>query len=140
MIRLGDIKAWDVKEIVEDIPEEKLEQDQLEMNARREKAFAEGRELEEEELADLVRFNPKTQMMKTPAKEFKKNVKIGDILEIPLEVPGEFGRMAAQTAKQVIIQRLREAERGNVIEELKKQEGEIISGTVQRRDRNVYDL
>ena len=65
---LGDIKAWDVKEIVEDIPEEKLEQDQLEMNARREKAFAEGRELEEEELADLVRFNPKTQMMKTPCK------------------------------------------------------------------------
>ncbi len=140
---MGNIKAWDVKEIVEDIAEEKLEKDQEEMNARREKAFAEGRELSEEEMEDLVRFNPKTQMMITPAKEFKKNVKIGDTLEIPLEVPGEFGRMAAQTAKQVIIQRLREAERGNVYEELKGQEGEIITGTVQRRDKNgivIVDL
>ncbi len=56
-------------------------------------------------------------------------------MEIVLEIPRDFGRMAAQTAKQVIIQKLREAERNNVYDDLKTQEGKIIIGTVQRRDR-----
>ncbi len=138
-----DMKAWDIKEIVEDIDPEKLERDQEELNVRREKAHAEGRELEEEEMADLARFNPKTQLMITEAKAIDKKVKVGETMEIPLEVPGEFGRMAAQTAKQVIIQRLREAERSTVYDELKEQVGETIQGTVQRRDKTgaiIIDL
>lgn len=138
-----DMKAWDVKEVVEDIDEEKLEKDQEELNTRREKAHAENRELTEEEMADLARFNPKTQLMLTQAKETNKKAKIGEILEISLEIPGEFGRMAAQTAKQVIIQRLREAERSTVYDELKDQVGELIQGIVQRRDRTgafIIDL
>ncbi len=126
------IQAWDVKTVVEDIAEEALEKAQEELSARREKARAENRELTDEETADLPRFNPKLEMMKTSAKEIKKKVKVGEVLEIPLEVPGEFGRMAAQTAKQVIIQKIREAERGLVFDDFKKQEGQIVSGIVQR--------
>lgn len=138
-----EMKAWDVKEVVEDIEPEKLEKDQEELSARREKAHAENRELTDEETADLVKFNPKTQLMLAQAKEINKKAKIGDILEIPLEIPGEFGRMAAQTAKQVIIQRLREAERSTVYDELKDQVGETIQGIIQRRDKTgalIIDL
>src|SRR5690606_27699907 len=59
----GDMKGWDEKEVVEDIDEETLLHDQEELTRRREEVRKEGRELSEEEIADLVRFNPKTQMM-----------------------------------------------------------------------------
>lgn len=131
----GDMQAWDIKEVVKDVDEEKLEADQEELVLRREKAREENRDLSEEEVEDLTRFNPKTELMIGEAKEIKKKVKVGDILEIDLEIPGDFGRMAAQTAKQVIIQRLREAERSSVYDDLKEQEGEVIQGVVQRRDR-----
>jgi transcription termination/antitermination protein NusA len=94
-------------------------------------------------MEDLVRFNPKTQLMLTEAKEVKKKVKIGEILEIDLPIPGDFGRMAAQTAKQVVIQKLREAERNSAFDELKEQEGKIVQGIVQRQDRSgsvIIDL
>lgn len=139
----GDMKVWDEKEVVEDVPEDVLEEAQEELARRREEARKEERELSEEEVEDLVRFNPKTQIMITEAKEIKKDAKLGEILIIDLEVPGDFGRMAAQTAKQVIIQKLREAERNTVFEDLKEQEGQIISGFVQRRNRDggfIIDL
>lgn len=139
----GDMKAWDVKEVVEDIDPEKLEADQLELAERREEARKEDRELTEEETSDLVSFNPKTEIMLTEAKEIKKDAKIGDVLEIDLEVHSDFGRMAAQTAKQVIIQKIREAERNTVFEDFKGQEKQIVQGVVQRRDRNgsiIIDL
>lgn len=128
----GDMQAWDIKTVVEDIDEEVLTKAQEELSERREKAREEGRELAEEEVADLPRFNPKLEMMLSEAKEIKKKAKVGEVLEIPLEISGEFGRMAAQTAKQVIIQKIREAERGMVFEDYKKQEGQIIVGTIQR--------
>jgi len=128
----GDMLAWDIKTVVEDIAEDVLEKAQEESNARREKAKEEGRDLTPEELEDLPKFNPKTEMMLTAAKEISKKAKIGDVLEIKLEIPGSFGRMAAQTAKQVIIQKIREAERSSVFDDFKKQEGEIIVGTIQR--------
>lgn len=139
----ADIKAWDIKEVVEDIAEEALEAAQEELAARREQARKEERELTEEEVEDLVRFNPKTELMLSEAKEIKKTAKVGDILEIDLTVPGDFGRMAAQTAKQVVIQKLREAERNSAFEEFKEQEGGIAHGVVQRRDRSgsiIIDL
>lgn len=139
----GKMEMWDVKEVVEDIDEETLEKAQEELSMRREKAAEEGRELTEEEVEDLPRFNPKLQMMLSEAKEHKKKVKAGETLEIPLEIPGDFGRMAAQTAKQVIIQKLREAERNSVFDDFKEQEGQIVQGVVQRRDRGgavIIDL
>lgn len=128
----GDIKAWDVKTVVDDIDEEVLKAAQEELTARRDKARMEERELTDEEVADLPRFNPKTELMMKEAKIYSKKAKIGDVLEIPLEISREFGRMAAQTAKQVIIQKIREAERTMVFGDFKGQEGKIIVGTIQR--------
>ena len=86
-----------------------------------------------------IRFNPLKHMMVKEAKKIKKNIKSGEELETELEARTDFGRIAAQTAKQVIIQRLREAEREAVYEEYKDKEGEIVSGVVQRIEkRNVF--
>ncbi len=71
------------------------------------------------------------QISLTDAFKLKKDAKIGDIIEIK-DLPSDFGRIAAQTAKQVIIQRIREAERDMVFGEYKDKEGEVINGTVQR--------
>ncbi|MEI7690139.1 MAG: transcription termination factor NusA [bacterium] len=67
----------------------------------------------------------------TDAYKFKKNAKVGDMIEIK-DIPSDFGRIAAQTAKQVIIQRIREAERDMVFGEYKDKEGEVVNGIVQR--------
>ncbi len=130
----ADMQAWDIKTVVEDIDEEVLKTAQEEMTRRREEARAENRELSEEETADLPRFNPKTELMVSEAKKVSKKAKVGEVLEIPLEIPGAFGRMAAQTAKQVIIQKVREAERNMVFGDFKGQEGQIIVGTIQRAE------
>lgn len=139
----GDMKVWDEKIVVEDIPAEELEQAQTALSERREQARKEQRELSEDEVNDLVRFNPKTEIMMTEAKAIKKDAVVGETLIIPLEVAGDFGRMAAQTAKQVIIQKLREAERVSVMQDFKDQQGTIVFGFVQRFDKNgalIIDL
>jgi N utilization substance protein A len=93
-------------------------------------------EVEEEEEKER-KFNPRTEIQLSDAKLIKKAAKVGDEIRTKLEVPGEFGRMAAQTAKQVIIQRLREAERDMIFNEFKEKEHEVISGVVQRREGRV---
>ena len=139
----GDMQVWDEKEVVADISEEELENAQTELSNRREEAQKAGRELTEEETNDLARFNPKTQIMLTPALAHQADAAIGEIIKIPLTVPSDFGRMAAQTAKQVITQKIREAERNTVFEDFKHQEGAMVHGTIQRRDRGgaiIVDL
>lgn len=128
----ADMQAWDIKTVVADIDEEVLKTAQEELTKRREKAREEGKDITDEETADLPRFNPKTEMMLTEAKTHNKKAKVGDVLEIVLPIEGEFGRMAAQTAKQVIIQKIREAERNMVFGDFKSQEGEVMVGTIQR--------
>lgn len=71
------------------------------------------------------------------AKKIKPKVKEGDEVEIE-STPSDFGRLAAQTAKQVVIQRIREAEKEETFEEFHKKEGELINGTVQRREYGGY--
>ncbi len=86
-----------------------------------------------------VRFNPERHMMIEEAKQTKPDVQPGEELEFPLETHSDFGRIASQTAKQVIIQRIREAEREATYEEYKNKEGEIVSGIIQRVEgRNVF--
>jgi N utilization substance protein A len=69
----------------------------------------------------------------------KRDAAIGDELVFPLETKDDYGRIAAQTAKQVIIQKIREAEKVSVVAEFGKRQGEIVSGTVQRMERgNIY--
>jgi len=87
----------------------------------------------------LPRFNVERDITEEEAKKIKKGVKVGDIIEIALESKSEYGRIAAQTAKQVIIQKIREAERDSMFKEYKEKEGEVISGTIQRIEgKNVY--
>ena len=87
----------------------------------------------------LPRFNPERDMLLKEAKKLKKGIKIGEMIELPLETHDEFGRVAAQTAKQVIIQRIREAEREAMFEEYKEKEGQVVNGIVQRVEgRNVF--
>jgi N utilization substance protein A len=82
-----------------------------------------------------------TQISLEDAYKFKKNAKLGEFIEIK-DMPSDFGRIAAQTAKQVIIQRIREAERDMVFGEYKDKEGEVINGNVQRIEGNnvIIDL
>ena len=86
----------------------------------------------EDETPKKVRFNPERHIMVDDAKKIKKGIAVGEELIFPLEVKEDYGRIAAQTAKQVIIQRIREAERESIFDEFKLREGEIISGVVQR--------
>jgi N utilization substance protein A len=81
-----------------------------------------------------IKFNPKNEIILDDAKKIKKSAKVGDELIIDLEIPDDFGRMAAQTAKQVIIQKIREAERETVFNEFKEKEHQLLNGVVQRRE------
>ncbi len=130
-MKTGALKFWQVKTVVDEttvrIVEEGAEVPPVN------EVPAPG----EEEL--LPRYNSERHMFLAEAKKEKEGVKVGDELEFPLETHDDFGRIAAQTAKQVILQRLREAERDSVLGEFKNKEGEIVSGVIQRFDRgNVY--
>jgi N utilization substance protein A len=86
-----------------------------------------------------VRFNPEHHILIEDARKIKKGVEVGEELIFPLESKSDYGRIAAQTAKQVIIQKIREAEKTSVLSEYGKREGEIVSGTVQRIERgNIF--
>lgn len=84
-----------------------------------------------------VRFNPEHHILIADAKKIKKDAKVDDEIVFPLEEKGDYGRIAAQTAKQVIIQKIREAEKTSVLGEYGKKEGEIVTGTVQRIERGA---
>ena len=72
------------------------------------------------------------------AHQISPEYQLGDTLEVEV-TPANFGRIAAQTAKQVVVQRIREAERGIIYEEFSSREGDIVTGIVQRvENRNVY--
>lgn len=94
-------------------------------------------ESEEQEGEELVKFNPEHHILIEDAKKIKAEAQPGDELVFPLEARDDYGRIAAQTAKQVIIQRIREAEKVSVLDEYETQEGEIVAGTVQRVERGT---
>lgn len=109
------------------------------MKAKVEKKTKSSLTEELEEGKEKVRFNPEKHIMLEEAKKLKPKIKVGEELEIDLEPQKDYGRIAAQTAKQVIIQKIREAERESIFQEYKSKEGEILSGIVQRIEgRNVF--
>lgn len=126
--KTGELKFWQVKTVVDETTV-RMDADEAEPEIIDPAAEAE----------KLPRFNADRHMLIADAKKIKKDVEVGDELEFPLESKEDFGRIAAQAAKQVILQRLREAERDSIITEFKGREGEIVSGLVQRFDRgNVF--
>jgi transcription termination/antitermination protein NusA len=92
-----------------------------------------------EDEPEKVIFNSEHHILLEDAKKMKKDAQINDELVFPLEMKDDYGRIASQTAKQVIIQKIREAEKISVLGEFGKREGEIVSGTVQRIERgNIF--
>ncbi len=131
-LKTGGLKFWQVKTVVDETTVRMIEEGVVVEGGA---APAPGQE--EENI--LPRYNSDRHILIAEAKKIKSDVKVGEELEFPLEVHDDFGRIAAQTAKQVILQRLREAERDSVLSEFKSREGEIVSGVIQRFDRgNVY--
>ncbi len=143
----GKSKIYDVKKVVEDLSEE--EQREMEEAEKRRAEGLEKKDRTEEKknkTENLVnssenieaegesekKFNPKTDIQLKDAMLIKKDAKLEEEIVFELEEPEGYGRMAAQTAKQVIIQKLREIEKETVFNEFKDQEGEVINGVIQR--------
>lgn len=82
-------------------------------------------------------YNEEKHILLDDARIMKSDAAIGDEIVFNLEPKDDFGRIAAQTAKQVIIQRIREAERGSIMEEFGSKEGDIVSGHIQKVDRGT---
>lgn len=120
----GETEFYQVKIIVDDTLVRKVE---------------EGEEEDEviDESDERVRFNEEHHIMLEDAKKIKNDAEIEEEIVFPLEKVEDFGRIAAQTAKQVIIQKIREAERGSIINEYGDKEGEIINGYIQKIERGM---
>lgn len=97
---------------------------------------------EDEELAEgdeRLLYNSEHHILIDEARRIKRDAKLDDEIIFPIESKGDYGRIAAQTAKQVIMQKIREAEKVSVLGEFGAREGEIVSGTVQRIERgNIF--
>ncbi|MEK7101003.1 MAG: transcription termination/antitermination protein NusA, partial [Patescibacteria group bacterium] len=94
---------------------------------------------EEEHLAEgeLPRFDSEKHILLDDAKRMKRGVAVGEDIIFPLEQQDDFGRIAAQTAKQVVIQKVREAEKLSMMEEFGEKKGQIVGGIVQRMERGA---
>lgn len=120
----GDVEFWQSKTVVD-----------------RDSVVMEDEEFPETPEGEMpkIRFNPEQHILIDDAKLIKRGVTVGEEMIFPLEKKSDFGRIAAQTAKQVITQKIREAEKTSVMAEYGEREGSIVSGTVERTERgNVY--
>ncbi|HUY69515.1 MAG TPA: transcription termination factor NusA [Candidatus Tyrphobacter sp.] len=124
--KTGEMEFFQVKEVVDEDsvrPEEPADEELAEENEEGKKP----------------RFNSERHIFIEEAKKTDPNAVVGGEIEIKLPEHGDFGRIAAGTAKQVIVQRLREVEQESVLGEFKDKEDQIVSGIVQRIERgNVY--
>jgi N utilization substance protein A len=164
--KTGGLKFWQVKTVVDDTmvrfveetPEEAAEREQAERQFKKSTrderpepvagvgaaggmgggASGSGAGGDGEE-PRLPRFNPERHITLEDARKIKKDAELNEELEFELEEHDDFGRIAAQTAKQVILQKLRESERDSILAEWRGKEGQIVSGAVQRFERgNVF--
>mgnify|MGYP003392859881 CR=1 FL=1 len=140
----GDVRFWREKEVVDEstvriLTEEEAAEEAAAAEARAAEGLAPVSEPEEESEEKLPRYNPERHILLAEAKEIDPGVSLGSIMEFPLEVKLDFGRIAAQSAKQVILQKFREAEKDAVIGEYRHKEGKVVSGLIHRFDRgNVF--
>jgi len=122
----GQVEFWQVKIVVD--------RNQVIMEGDEEPES----DLKETALEDIkIRFNPEQHMLIEDARKIKRDAIVGDELVFPLETKADFGRIAAQTAKQIIIQKIREAEKVSVMSEYGEKEGDIVAGIVERVERGV---
>lgn len=130
----GDVKFWQLKLVVD----ESMLYTPEEIEALKEKKIIPSEDFdrvqEGQEAPKKVVFNPEKHIMVEDAKKESPKIQLGEELEIPLVSKQDYGRIAAQTAKQVILQKIREAEKDVIASEYRSKEGEIISGVVQRME------
>lgn len=120
-----------------------MDEDQLKeidlTEKQKEKYMKTQEEQDEEGENRRVKYNEEKHILLKEAKKENKDIKVGEETKTTLERKDSFGRIAAQTAKQVILQKIREAEKEIIFGEFKSREGEIISGIVQRiESRGVF--
>ena len=136
-MKTGAVEFWQVKLVVDQdmiFSEEELERMKEE---KEEEVVVMGGDADEEE--KKVRFNEERHMMIEDAKKIQKTIKLREEIDIKLKTQEDYGRIAAQTAKQVILQKIREAERESILDEFKSKERELVSGIVQRIEgRTVF--
>ena len=124
-VKNGDLKFWQVRQAVS--PEMLLSDEDME--ALKEKRAKSDEIIEEN---GKVRFNSERHILIDEAKILEPTIKAGEEIMLPLESKENFGRIAAQTAKQVILQKIKEVEKEEAFKEFKDKEGEVVSGIVQR--------
>lgn len=134
-IKTGNSRFFDVKKVVQDLlPEEET--------VGTEETVSQEKTVGDEDTSEKVmideqekrKFNQKTEITLSEARQIYPEINLDEEIRTELPIPAEFGRMAAQTAKQVIIQKIREAERGTLYQGFKEKEGMLMVGTIQRRE------
>ncbi len=147
----GALKLWQVKLVMDETMIKSEEEIAEEIGAREAGQVVEFKKSEDDALLEegpvrlgedaakekKVRFNEEKHMMLEEAKAIKEDVRPGDELIFDLETKEDFGRIAAQTAKQVVLQRIREAERETIFKEFKSKQDQIVSAIVQRVEGQV---
>ena len=136
----GDIKVYSYLTVVADdkMTKEEYEDALFESYAEDEEKDTEKVELAEGEEAELPSFyNPETEIKLSDAKKIDKTLEVGDTIDTEV-TPHDFGRVAASTAKQVVVQKIREAERNSIMEEFGDKQDELLVGTVALEDTDNY--
>lgn len=140
----GEIKVYSYLTVV---PDDKMTKEEYEdylfehytdEDDEEEEETAEGEDGEEKEATPAYEyFNPETEIKLSEAKKIDKTLEIGDTIDHEV-TPKDFGRVAASTAKQVVIQKIREAERNSIVEEFGDKQDELLIGTVALEDTDNY--
>lgn len=133
-LKSGDLKFWRVKTVVDESTVRFVEEGEEVVEEKKE-----GRGAPESDEIKLPRYNTDRHILLEDAIKEKKDAVLGEELVFPLELHEDFGRIAAQTAKQVILQKLRESERTSILDEWRDKNGQIVSGIIQRFERgHIY--
>jgi len=138
--KTGGAKFWEIYHVVKrddrdwskEVPVKEFDKKIIDKTRKVKKWEEEAFEEREQKEEKLLYFRPEREMLLSDAKKFLAKIKENDYLAIPVETPEDFGRIAAQTAKQVVLQKIKEIEKGVIYEEYYNKIGEVLAGTVQR--------
>ena len=135
----GEIKVYSYLTVVPDdkMTKEEYEDYLFEHYTDEDDEEEEEVEGEEEEETPISYFNPETEIKVSDAKKIDKTLEVGDTIDKEV-TPKDFGRVATSTAKQVVIQKIREAERNSIMEEFGDKQDELLIGTVALEDTDNY--
>ena len=137
----GEIKVYSYLKVVPDdkMTKEEYEDYLFEHYTDEDEEEEETVEAEEEKEATPAYeyFNPETEIKLSEAKKIDKMLEVGDTIDHEV-TPKDFGRVAASTAKQVVVQKIREAERNSIVDEFGDKQDELLIGTVALEDTDNY--